>query len=159
MAIEQIGYGGQEGSKQLGQHRQVISGVGATRQLLAKEAGALCLFDRAAGVVYTLPTPVAGMEFHFATTVTITSNAAKTITKTPASEFIIGLVEVVGGTTETVASADFNGTTHVAISSNGSTTGGVIGDQYTLTAISATQWYIKGLISGSGAVATPAATS
>lgn len=157
--IERLSYGGPQGSLALGLHREIIQGVGATRTLLAKESGALCLFDRAAGVVYTLPTPVEGMEFDFATTVTITSNAAKTITKTIASEFMIGLVLVVGGTTESVASADFNGTTHVAISSNGTTTGGVIGDQYTLTAISATQWVIKGLISGSGTVATPAATS
>lgn len=158
-ALERVGYDGPSGSIQTGQHRPVISGVGATRTLLPKESGALCLFDRAAGVVYTLPTPVEGMYFDFQTTVTITSNAAKTITKTPASEFILGLLMVFGGTTESIVSADFNGTTHVAISSNGTTTGGVIGDRYRLTAISATKWVIDGYVSGSGTVATPAATS
>ena len=49
--IERISYGGPTGSLQLGEHRQVIQGVGATRTLLAKESGALCLLDRAAGVV------------------------------------------------------------------------------------------------------------
>lgn len=155
--FEQLGYGG--ATQATGSHRQIIGDGVATRQLLAKESGALCLFDLAAGVVYTLPTPVIGMQFEFQTVVTITSNAAKVITKTVASEFILGLVMVFGGTTETSASADFNGTSHVAVSSNGTTTGGVIGDRYRVTAISATQWAIDGYVSGSGTVATPAATS
>jgi len=155
---EQLSYGGGL-SQHKGAARRIIGDAVATRQLTAKESGSLCLFDRAAGVVYTLPTPVIGMQFEFATTVTITSNAAKVITKTPASEFILGMAQVVGGTTESTVSADFNGTTHVAASSNGTTTGGVIGDRYRLTAISATQWVIDGIFSGSGTVATPAATS
>lgn len=156
--FEQLGYGGPGGSMHRGKAVQVIGDAVATRTLLAKEAGATCLFDRAAGVVYTLPAPVIGMEFEFATTVTITSNSAKIITNS-ASVFIVGLVLVVGGTTETVASADFNGTTHVACTMNGTTTGGVIGDQIRLRAISSTQWVISGMASGSGVVATPAATS
>ena len=90
--IERISYGGERGSIQLGKHREVIQGVGATRTLLAKESGAMCLFDRAAGVVYTLPTAVEGMTFDFSTTVTITSNAAKVITAS-ASQFIVGAVQ------------------------------------------------------------------
>lgn len=156
--VQQLGAAGSGGTKSLGAHRQVISGVGATRTLLPSESGALCLFDRAAGVVYTLPTPVVGMQFEFQTTVTITSNAAKTITAA-GTQFLLGLVMVFGGTTESIVSADFNGTTHVAISSNGTTTGGVIGDRYRVTAISTTQWAIDGYVSGSGTVATPAATS
>ena len=53
----------------LGQHRQVIDGVGATRTLAPEESGALCLFDRAAGNVFTLPAPVPGMQFEFRSTV------------------------------------------------------------------------------------------
>lgn len=156
--LERLSYNSPDGCAMAGVHRDVISGVGATRTLLASESGALCLFDRAAGITYTLPTPVAGMQFEFQTTVTITSGAAKTITAA-GTQFLLGLVMVFGGTTETIVSADFNGTTHVAISSNGTTTGGVIGDRYRVTAISATQWVIDGYVSGSGTVATPAATS
>jgi hypothetical protein len=156
--LERLSYGGPSGSIQVGAHRQVISGVGATRTLLPEESGALCLFDRAAGVVYTLPTPVEGMQFEFATTVTITSNAAKTITSA-ATVFIVGLIDVLLAGAATTLAAAFNGTTHVAISSNGTTTGGVIGDRYRVTAISATQWAIDGVVSGSGVLATPAATS
>lgn len=157
--LERLNYGSPAGCIAPGQHRQVIQSVGATRQLLAEESGALCLFDRAAGVVYTLPTPVEGMTFDFATTVTITSNAAKVITKTIASEFLLGSVDMIINTSATTLAALANGTTHAAISSNGSTTGGVQGDRYRVTAISATQWVIDGQVSGSGSLATPFATS
>lgn len=156
---EQLSYGSPSGCMVMGEHQQIISDGVATRQLMSDESGATCLFDRAAGVVYTLPTPVIGMKFRFKQSVTVTSNSAKVITKNPASEFILGMVQVVGGTTETTVSADFNGTTHVACTSNGTTTGGVIGSDFELVAISTTQWMITGVISGSGTVATPAATS
>ena len=141
-----------------GQIRQVIDGVGATRTLATDESGALCLFDRAAGVVYTLPTPVIGMTFEFQTTVTITSNASKIITNL-ATEFLLGTVDMVINTSATTLAALANGTTHRALSSNGTTTGGVQGDRYRVVAISATQWVIDGAVSGSGALATPFATS
>ena len=158
--LERIDYSSTDGSIQTGAHRHVISGVGATRTLLPGESGALCLFDRAAGVVYTLPTPVEGMQFEFATTVTITGGAAKTITGTPASQFILGTM--FGYTTDATEIDGFSadGSTHVAISSNGSTTGGVIGDRYTLTAISSTQWLVEGnIFCGTATPATPFATS
>lgn len=159
MAINQIGIGGVEGCKIPGQHRNVISGVGATRQLVAAESGSLCLFDAAAGNVYTLPTPVAGMVFEFMATVAVTSNAQKVITKTIASEFIVGAVLNQTLATATPAGFPANGTTIAALSSNGTTSGGLIGSYYRVTAISTTQWGIEGVIIGSGTIITPFATS
>lgn len=142
-----------------GWSRKIIGDAVATRQLKDNESGALCLFDRAAGTVYTLPTPVAGMFFDFYTTVSRTSNAHKVITKTPASQFLLGIINQVIATSATTLASQGDGSTHVAISMNGTTTGGVIGDQFRLTAISSTQWVASGLISGSGSLATPYATS
>ena len=156
--IERISYGGETGSLQLGAHRQAIQGVGATRTLLAKESGALCLYDRAAGNVYTLPTAVEGMEFTFMTSVTVTTNAAKVICAS--GGFLLG--SIFGYTSDVTEIDGFtaDGTADVAISSNGSTTGGVIGGRYTLTAISATQWMITGnVFCGTATPATPIATS
>src|SRR5258708_2613530 len=51
-----------------GESRVVISGQGATKTLTAGDSGSLCLFDRAAGIVYTLPTGAAGLWFEFMTT-------------------------------------------------------------------------------------------
>lgn len=138
----------------------INSGEGATRTLLASESGAICMFDRAAGIVYTLPaTCPIGTRFEFRTTVSVTSNAAKVITGS-ASQFLVG--GVISGSATIAEGGGFwaaNGSTHVAISSNGSTTGGLIGDAYSVTRISSTQWAIEGIISGSGTIVTPFATS
>lgn len=158
--LERLGNGNSVGCAAPGMHRQIIQSVGATRTLLPEESGAICLFDRAAGNVYTLPTPAEGMEFWFATTVTVTSGAAKVITATVASEFIIGTL--FGYTTDATEIDGFSadGSTIVAVSSNGSTTGGVIGDYYRLTAISSTKWLIDGhIFCGTSTPATPFATS
>lgn len=155
---EQVSYGGPGLSMHRAKAVQVIGDAVATRTLTSKEAGSMSLFDAAAGVVYTLPTPVAGAEFEFFQTVTTTSNAAKIITNL-ATEFILG--EVFTYTTATASGAGFafDGTTHRAISMNGTTTGGVIGTWVRLRALSTTVWAITGLVVGSGTIATPAATS
>lgn len=143
-----------------GQHRQVISEAVATRQLLPEESGALCVFGLATGVTYTLPTPVVGMYFDFLATVSVSSANYKTITKTIASEFLIGGVGILS---LTVADAgDFfvaNGTSHVAITEDGITKGGLVGGGYRLVAISTTQWAVSGITCGSGTLADPFATS
>lgn len=157
--LERVSYGGPAGSIHAGQHRQVISEAVATRQLLAKESGALCVFDVAAGTVYTLPTPVEGMYFDFTVKVSVTSNAHKVITKTVASEFIVGAVVMMTIATATGAGFSANGTNIVAISAAGTTTGGLIGESYRLVALSATLWSIAGVSIGSGTIATPFATS
>lgn len=155
--LERLSYGAPAGCIGTGQHRQVIDGVGATRTLLPEESGALCLFDAAAGNIYTLPAPVVGMWFEFQTTTAVTSNAQKVITNA-ATVFLLG--SVLSG--ELAAAMDVfqaNGSTHVAISSNGSTTGGLVGSNYKVTCISSTQWVIEGTIVGSGTLADPFATS
>ena len=157
--LERVNTNRVSGSIQTGAHRQVIKSVGATRTLLPEESGALCLFDLAAGVVYTLPTPVEGMEFHFMTTVK-TTGTHKVITGTPASQFILGTI--FGYTTDTTEIDGFvaNGTDIVAAAHNGTTTGGDAGGRYTLTAISTTQWLITGnMYCGTATPATPFATS
>lgn len=157
--VQQLGAGATGGSRVSGRRRGIISGVGAaTRTLTALESGSMVLFDRAAGIVYTLPPAVAGMFFEFRTTVTITSNAAKVITDA-STTFLLGSLQSIIAASAVTLGSTANGTSHVAVSSNGTTTGGVIGDNYKVTAISATQWILEGTLSASGALATAIATS
>jgi hypothetical protein len=156
--LERLGYDSPAGCIATGRHREVIQSVGATRTLLAEESDSLCLLDRAAGVVYTLPAPVEGMQFEFLATVSVTSNAYKVITNA-ATVFLVGAVvasSLTAGAQDTFVA---NGTTHVAISAAGSTTGGLVGERYVVTAISATQWAIHGVTQGSGTLADPFTTS
>lgn len=153
---EQLSAGG-PASQWRGQHRQIIADAVATRVLLPKEAGALCMYDLAAGVAYTLPAPVIGMEFNFGVSVTRTSNAHK-VTTDAATSFITGGIWLgnSGAATGEFFAAD--GTTIIKVTSNGTTTGGIIGDYYTLTAISSTVWFAHGQMNQTGTAATPFST-
>lgn len=158
---EQIGVRASGGNYLRGQQRQVIKEAVATRTLLRKESGALCVFDRAAGVVFTLPAPSAatvGMWFEFAVAVSVTSNAHKIITDATTT-FIVGSVTMVTIATASPAGFSADGTTIRALSAAGTTTGGLIGERYKVTCISATQWQIEGVCVGSGTIITPFATS
>lgn len=141
------------------QKPNVISGSGATLTLTAAQSGSTVLFDRAAGIVFTLPTASAGIYFDFEVTVSVTSNAYKVITSVGTELLIGSLINIDTDTTNAVAAWTGNGSTHVSVSSNGSTTGGLIGTSYRFTCLTATQWMVKGILQGSGVVATPFATS
>lgn len=146
-------------TKGLYQKRAVISGLGATRTLLASESGALVLLDKADGIVLTLPAASVGLTFELQVLTTLTSNAYKIITSAGTIFLTGGYISCDTDTTNAVAIFTGNGSTHVSISSNGSTTGGLIGTRLKLTCISATLWLVEGIMMGSGSVATAFATS
>ena len=137
----------------------VISGQGATRTLSVDETGSTCLFDRAAGIVYTLPLAVPGLVYDFVVTTTITSNAAKVITGAGTELLIGGYTNVDTDTSNAVAAFTGNGSTHVSVSMNGTTTGGILGTKLRFTCLSTTRWMVEGIVQGSGTVATAFATS
>lgn len=140
--------------------KPVISGQGATRTLNKTESGSLCYFDRAAGIVYTLPTAAdPGTFFDFVITTTITSNAAKVITGAGSELLIGGYTNVDTDTSNAVAVFTGNGSTHVAVTMNGTTTGGILGTKLRFTCLSSTRWMVEGIVQGSGTVATAFATS
>ena len=136
---------------------KLISDSGATRTLTKAESGANVLFNRAAGIVYTLPAPVPGTKFTFIVTVDLTSNAY-TVNTSAASVFIVGSLN---GAIEAAATAEMhfaNGTTHIGISMNKTTTGGLIGGIFTLECISSTLWMVTGTTSCTATPATPFTT-
>ena len=162
MSLEQLSKNSTEGCVAPGLHREVIQSIGTTeRQLTADESGSLILMDASDQITVRLPTPVVGMQFEFQTTVTVTSSDThKVITKTIASEFMLGGV---GSFNTTMASGgdsfDANGSTHVAATSNGTTSGGLVGQLLKFVAISSTQWAVSGYTVGTGTSITPFATS
>ncbi len=137
--------------------RNLISGVGATRFLKPSESGSICLFDRAAGIVYTLPTPQVGLWYEFDYTVTITSNSA-TIISDASTTFISGTIANAKASDGTTFTGQGNGTTHIKIASNGSTTGGVLGGHVRVECIGATLWLAYGFVQGSSTLASPFST-
>jgi hypothetical protein len=157
---ESQSYNSSSGTIVSGWVRTMIGDTVATRALKIRESSAICQMDSAAGVVYNLPAITAdniGTAFEFINTVTITSNSAKIICSP--GDFLLGTVAVAVIGAADVDYFAFNGTTHVSCQSNGSTTGGVIGGRVRVTAINATQWYIEGILVGSGVQVTPASTT
>lgn len=135
----------------------VISGSGATRSLNEMESGSLVLMDRAAGIVFTLPTAKPGAFFDFGVTVTATTNAYKVITGA-GTEFLIGGYESVD-TDSANAQAFFvgNGSSHIAVNMTAAASnalGGIQGTKLRFTCLSATRWMVEGMVMCGGTPAT-----
>ena len=144
-------------------HRQVIDAVGATRTLVEGESGALCLFDKADGQIWTLPLATidnVGMWFDFQTTVSVSGGTIKIVTGDPATEFLLGSILAYTIATASLAGFSANGTTIASVAmQTGGTYGGLIGTRLRFECIRPTQWAVSGLTVGSGSLVTPFATS
>jgi len=129
--------------------RRIVVPSGATAVTLKKsQSGGVFLFD-GASVTYTLPAPVVGLYFEFFTTV-VSATTAIVITNA-SSVFMTGTIVmgVEATTPGAVPGPDFfsgNGTSHVKVTQNGTTTGGLVGSAFNVTCISATKWFATGLI-------------
>lgn len=138
---------------------QIINDLGATRTLSVDESGATVVLNRAAGIVVTLPLAVPGLVYDFVVSTSVTSNAYKVITGAGTELLIGGYTNVDTDTSNAVAVFTGNGSTHVSVSMNGTTTGGLLGTKLRFTCLSSTRWMVEGIVQGSGVVATAFATS
>ncbi len=134
-----------------------VNGSAGNTTLLASQMGETFLFDTAAGITYTLPAPVIGAEFNFIVTTTATSSNHKIITDA-ATTFLLGVV-IEGSTNSTPSLFQGNGTSHISITMNGSTTGGVLGGRLRFKAVTATKWEVDGLLPSASSQATPFANT
>lgn len=139
----------------------VISGLGATRTLNELESGSLVLFDKADGIVVTLPASAAiGTTFDFAVSVTLTSNVYKVITAV-GTELMVGQFLSCDTDTSntTIVFPALVGSSYIAVSMNKTTTGGIKGDSFRATKLNSTTWLVNGNTNNNGTVATPYSAS
>jgi len=131
--------------------------LAATQTITPSESGSGFLLDRAAGIVYTLPAAVAGLEYFFFCTVDLTSNVYDI--DAASGDFFLGSLNgaIEGAATGEVHFAD--GTADLTISMNLTTTGGLIGSYIHIKAISGTIWAVDGTLSCTATPATPFLTS
>lgn len=140
--------------------KNVVSGAGATYTLNKNQSGSTVLFDRAAGIVYTLPLAEPGVYFDFCVSVTVTSNAAKIITAAGTELMVGSILNCDTETSDAVAIwKSLVAAGNVAVSMDGSTKGGIKGDWIRVTCLNSTSWEVHGMINSTGTVATPFATS
>lgn len=125
--------------------------------LTEAQSGRTILVDDAAGLDFTLPAIAAaqiGTHYKFLVTTTITSNSLRL---TAASGDLLrgGVLVFDFDTANTGTYFTPDESNDLIMSLNGSTTGGKKGSVVTVTAITATGWFVEGLIYGDGTLATP----
>jgi hypothetical protein len=156
-SLERLSYKGDDGCVAVGLHREVVS-VTASTTLTPAQSGALVVLAVASGATVTLPAAAEGMQFDVGVTVSRTSNSYKIICAS--GDFLIG--SYMAGDATIATSGDVftgDGSTHVALTFDGDTKGGLVGGRLRFTAISSTQWYVSGDVVGTGTMATAFATS
>lgn len=122
----------------------------------AAQSGGTFLFDSATGITFTLPAPVVGASYTFVVTTTVSSGNHKIITN--AGTVLLQGVITSATTTASVFESVI-GTSNIAVTMNGSTTGGLVGTQIDFRCLSATLWQVFGTNFTSSTTATPFATS
>lgn len=141
-----------------------VASSSATVTLTSAQSGLTFLMDRASGTQYTLPAPIVGLRFTFINSVLQTTGNNVVVTDA-GTTFLTGSVITFSGEHVTPSSTlgpyQFagNGSSHVKVTTNGTTTGGGIGTWLEFRCISATIWYVTGVVnSPSGSTATPFST-
>lgn len=146
----------------LGGNRKIIAD-GAAVVLTAADSGGLVVMDKTDGSLTTLPEITAaniGMTFEFQWPASYASSTQKIITGA-AADLIVGTILKFDTDTLTdpLSVETFNGSTHIAVVIDAVTDGGLLGSWLQFTAISATQWEIKGILHHSGNVSASASTT
>jgi hypothetical protein len=137
---------------------RVVSATGATLTVTeALHDSKTILLNRAGGIAITLPAATAsGMRLRFVVgTVSTTGYVISSVVGTDLMEGII----IGASTTDSATDAArtwLSGATDDTITLNGTTTGGAaVGDWIELEDLSATGWYVRGMVTQSGTEATP----
>ena len=138
--------------------RVVVADATGPVALTAAQSGALCVFDKTDGAIFTLPAAVAGLTYEFVIAVASSSNAHRV--NCTSGDFLLGSI-MSHATDDTGLSSAYaaNGTTHLAINLDSDAVGRLAGGKFRVTAISGTQWVISGDLLATGTVATPFETS
>jgi hypothetical protein len=140
-------------------------GVFATPIVLTSaDSGKTYLLDDAAGLDFTLPVISAatvGMHFRFVLVTEVTSNSYR-ITAGEATDLFIGNVIMLDKDTATgdanalisLFRPDVSNDDALTIAGADDTTGALVGGWVEFEAISATRWFVRGVLIGDGALAT-----
>lgn len=141
--------------------RRVISGLGATLTLNENQSGSIVSLDRAAGTTVTLPVGcLPGTYFDFMVATTVTSNSDKIITGAGTELMVGGILNCdTDSSNATIVFPSLVATANLSVNLNGSTKGGLKGDNVRVTKVDSVTWQVSGQVNGTGVVATPFATS
>lgn len=136
-------------------HREpIILVTSALTKLAPAQSGSTVVLSRAAGADIVLPAASTGLSYTFYVETTLTSGSY-TITAQDGDLLLGGVLSIDDTTPEAAVIFRPDGSNDFIITMNGSTTGGELGTAITLTALSASSWYVTGSIAANGILVTP----
>jgi hypothetical protein len=127
----------------------------ATKTLTAADSGTVFGFNRAAGIVVTLPTPAAGITYTFLVETTFTGAGQIKTATTDGTDGFLGTAFLFDtgeiGETDNFHPAASNDIIDLGQVEQGWLTGGFI----RLTGVNTTTWFVEAFLMGDGTLATP----
>ena len=135
--------------------RDYESITAATKTLTAADSGTTFGFNRAAGIVVTLPTPAAGVHYTFLVETTFTGAGQIKTATTDGTDGFLGTAFLFDtgeiGETDNFHAASSNDVIDLGQVEQGWLTGGFI----RLTGVNTTTWWVEAFLMGDGTLATP----
>jgi len=148
------GANGTNGTNATGTLTPVLDVITATVALTAADTGSVVYFDRAAGVVATLPSqPPEGTNFTFEVLTAAGAGPYTINTNGTGLDQLGGFMYMKETATIDVLFTVVPPMTQISL--NGSTTGGLLGTSFKLTHDGVDTWNVSGYTTGSGATTTP----
>ena len=127
----------------------------ATKTLTAADSGTVYGFNKADGIVVTLPTPAAGIHYKFLVETTFTSAGQIKTATTDGTDGFLGTAFVFDtgeiGETDNFHPAASNDVIDLGAVEQGWLTGGFI----RLTGVNTTTWFVEAFLMGDGTLVTP----
>jgi hypothetical protein len=138
----------------LSAYANVSSITSATKSVESTDSGTVFTLNRAAGIVVTLPTAVAGLHYTFIVGTTFTG--AGQITADNASDLLSGFATIFDPATATDNNTFIpDASDDVTIDLGAATQGWLVGGVIRLVATSAAIWHCEAFLHGDGSLATP----
>jgi hypothetical protein len=130
----------------------------ATATVTTAQSGSVITLAPAAAMVVTLPaTATVGLTYTFVVTTAATGTNTLKIITGAGTQLLQGVIT--SATTTASVFQSVVATSNIAVAMNGTTTGGLVGSQFTFTCLSSTLWQVFGTNFTSGTTATPFSTS
>jgi len=127
----------------------------ATKTITSADSGTIFGFNRAAGIVVTLPTPAAGIEYTFLVETTFTGAGQIKTATTDGTDGFLGTAFLFDtgevGETDNFHPASSNDVIDLGAVEQGWLTGGYI----KLLGVNTTTWWVEAWLMGDGTLATP----
>ena len=127
----------------------------ATKTITSADSGTVYGFNRAAGIVVTLPTPAAGITYKFLVETTFTGAGQIKTATTDGTDGFLGTAFLFDtgeiGETDNFHASSSNDIIDLGAVEQGWLTGGWIN----LTGVNTTTWFVEAFLMGDGTLATP----